>query len=108
MSDDFKERRSEYRTVIDDYFCVEFQFESVPLTYVCKVWDLSSGGISILVKQDSDLFNHLQKDAIMKMRFYSMNSSTRGEFMQSKVIHITRPAEEKYKNHYLVGLSILE
>lgn len=106
MVDDFKERRSEYRTVVDDYFCVEFQFEGAPLTFVCKVWDLSSAGISIMVKDDSDLFGHLQENEIVKMRFYSINSATRGEFMKSKIMHITRPSEEKFQNHYLVGLSI--
>ena len=60
MTDNFKERRSEPRRIIDQYYSVEFLVEDLEFAYQFKIWNKSSKGISVLVKEDSDLLNHIK------------------------------------------------
>jgi len=108
MTNNFEEKRSEPRTVIDQYYSVDFSIGNESFLYQFKIWDLSSRGICLLIKEDSPVLDHLNVGDIVKMKYYEADSSTPGEYLNTEIIHITKDEEGRFKGHYIVGISIPE
>ena len=108
MKNDFTEKRSEPRSIIDQYHSVEFSLHDCAFTYQFKIWDISSKGICVLVKEDSDLLNHVKVGDILNLKYYTTDSLKPIEYLKTKIRHITKDEEGRFKGLYLVGLSILE
>ena len=102
------ERRSEPRSIIDQYYSVEFSLRGCSFVYQFKIWNISSKGICVLVKEDSDLLNHVKVGDILNLRYYPADSSQPGELLETEIKHITKDEQGRFKGVYLVGLSILE
>jgi len=102
------ERRSEPRRIIDRYYSVEFSLPDCAFVYQFRIWDMSSKGMCVLVKEDSDLLNHMKVGDILKLKYYTTDSSKPVEFLKTQIKHITRDERGRFKGVYLVGLSILE
>ena len=108
MANKTKERRSERRNIIDQYYSVEFSIRDCPFTYQFKIWDISRKGICVLVKEDSDLLNHLTVGDILSLKYYTTNTSKPIEFLKTEIRHITKDEKGRFKGLFLVGLSIIE
>jgi len=113
MAEDFYEdnqagRRSEPRSLTDQYHCVEFQIYSIGSFYQFKIWDISNKGLCILVKENSAVLNHIKVDDVIEMKYYPTESSGVIEDIKTKIRHITKSEQGRFKGHYLVGLSILD
>ena len=108
MAKKFKERRSEPRSIIDQYYSVEFSIRDCPFTYQFKIWDISRKGICVLVKEDSDLMNYLKVADILNLKYYTTDISKPIEFLKTEIRHITKYKTGRFKGLFLVGLSILE
>jgi len=102
-----KERRSETRERVDRYFSVEFIVEGTETIYQFRIWDLSSQGMCVLVKSDSDLLKHLRVGQNWNMNYYRDGASKPADYLTTEIRHITRDESGRFKDHYLVGLSIL-
>ncbi len=102
------EKRSELRTEIDQYYSVEFSVPGATFAYQFKIWNLSSKGLCVAVKNDSDLLKHLNVGAVLNMKYYSTDSSNPMVHLKTEVKHITKNEQGQFKGHTLVGLSILE
>ena len=107
MADNLHERRSEPRSIIDRYYSVEFSLSGCSFVYQFKIWNISTKGICVLVKEDSDLLNHLKVGDILNLKYYTTDSSKPIEFLKTEIKHITRDEQGRFKGVYLVGLSIL-
>jgi len=107
MATNLKERRSEPRSVIDRYYSVEFSISDCAFVYQFKIWDMSSKGICVLVKEDSDLLNQLKVGEILNLKYYTTDSSKPIEFLKTEIKHITKDEQGRFKGVCLVGLSIL-
>ena len=107
MAKQFKERRSEPRSIIDQYYSVEFSIRDCPFTYQFKIWDISRKGICVLVKEDSDLMNYLKVADILNLKYYTTDASKPIEFLKTEIRHITKYETGRFKGLFLVGLSIL-
>ena len=107
MADNLKERRSELRSIIDQYYSVEFALSGCSFVYQFRIWNISSKGICVLVKEDSDLLNHLKVGDILNLKYYTTDSSKPIEFLKTEIKHITKDEQGRFKGVYLVGLSIL-
>jgi hypothetical protein len=103
-----EEARSEPRTIIDEYYSVEFTTSGDPLLYQFRIWDISSKGMCVLVKEDSSLVAHLKVGAVIDMRYYRPGSSTPTDYQKTEIKHITKDDSGRFKGHYLVGLYILD
>jgi hypothetical protein len=102
------ERRSEVRTLIDKYFSVEFSKKGLESLYHFKIWNISSKGMCIVVREDSDTINHLTVGDILDMKYYPIDESSPAEYSKTEITHITKDDHGRFKGHYLVGLSILK
>ncbi len=103
-----EERRSVPRRIIDQYHSVEFSIRECAYLYQFKIWDMSSKGLCVLVKEDSDLLNHLNVGEILDLKYYTTDPSRPIEHLKTQIKHITKDEQGRFKGLYLVGLSILE
>ena len=108
FKDDQDERRSEPRSIIDQYHCVEFQIFSIGSYYQFKIWDISNKGMCILVKENSAVMNYIKVDDVIEMKYYPKESSASIENIKTKIRHITKSEQGRFRGHYLIGLSILD
>jgi hypothetical protein len=102
------ERRSEVRTLIDKYFSVEFSKKGLDSLYHFKIWNISAKGMCIVVREDSDIINHLSVGDILDMKYYPVEESSPAEYSKTEITHTTKDDDGRFKGHYLVGLSILK
>ena len=105
---DWPERRSENRSMAAKYYSVQFTTKSLASFYQFKLWNISSNGLCILVKEDSEILPHLHIDDIIEMTYYLADAQGANETLQTKIRHITKSADGRFQGHYLIGLSILE
>ncbi|MCD6561398.1 MAG: hypothetical protein B1H11_06465 [Desulfobacteraceae bacterium 4484_190.1] len=102
------EKRTEPRNIIDKYYSVEFSINEVPMVYQFKIWDISSKGICILIKEDSALLEHIKIGDILELKYYTFESLKPAEYIKTEISHMTRDDSGRFQGHYLVGISILE
>jgi hypothetical protein len=107
MISDRSEKRYESRTEADHYHSVEISIPDADLIYRFRMWNLSSRGICIAVKKDSDLLKHLKVDNILNIKYYPTDSSCPTEYLKTQIKHITKDKQGRFSNHVLVGLFIL-
>ena len=108
MISDPNEKRHEPRTEVDKYYSVELSIPDASLRYQFKIWNLSSRGVCIAVKEDSDLLKHLEVGNILNMKYYPVGSPYPAERLKTEIKHITKDQQGRFRNHVLVGLFILE
>ena len=107
MSDEFVEKRSEPREIVDKFYSVEFALKGIDFVYQFKIWNMSAKGMCVLIKEDSDVLKHLKAGDIVDMKYYSSDSLAPTEHLQTEIRHITKDDEGRFKGHFLVGLFIL-
>lgn len=100
------EKRSEERKHIDQYYSVEFPVKDLGRVYQFKIWDLSSKGMCILVKDDSKVLGHLKVGEVVKMKYYHADTLSPVEHVETEVKHITKEEAGRFKGHHMIGLSI--
>jgi hypothetical protein len=101
-------RRSEPRIKSDTYSSVEFSISSLAFILQFKIWETSASGMSILVKEDSTVLDHLTIGDVLDMKYYPAESTSNPITLKTEIKHITMDVPQRIKGHYLVGLSILE
>jgi hypothetical protein len=101
------ERRVEPRLRVDRYFSVEFIVEGMESIYQFRIWDLSAQGMCVLVRKDSELLSRLKVGQTWNMKYYIDDASKPADYLATQICHITRDDSGRFKDHYLVGLSIL-
>ena len=102
------EKRSEPRRIIEEYYSVEFSISGVEMTYLFKIWNISTKGLCVLVRPDSDLLKHLRVGETIRMKFWRDDGSKQADFINTKIHHITKDDTGKFRGHCLVGLSIAQ
>lgn len=102
------ERRSETRRIVNKFYTVELVIGDLKFTYKFKIWDISSKGISLLVREDSDLLNYLKVGDILHLKYHTTGSSKPIDYLKIAVKHITKDVTGRFRGYRVVGVSILE
>ena len=102
------EKRSEPRTDLAKYHSVEINLPDLDSLYQFKIWNMSSKGMCLLVREDSDVLKHLMVGNIFDMKCYATDLSLPPENLKIQIKHITKDEQGRFKGHYLVGLLVLE
>jgi predicted Zn finger-like uncharacterized protein len=100
------ERRSETRRIINKYYTVEFSLNDLTLVCQFKIWDISSKGISLLIKKDSDILHYLKVGDILNLKYHTTNSLRPVDYLKTAIKHISKDCKERFKGYCVVGLSI--
>jgi hypothetical protein len=108
MKNDFLEKRSEPRSIIQEYYSVNLSIDKKPSVFQFLIWDMSLKGMCLLVKEDSDALKHLQVGRVFNMKYYKRDTSKPAEYLKTEIRHISKDDEGRFKGHYLVGIAILE
>ena len=88
------------------YYSVELYIDGLELAYQFKIWDMDSHAMSIIIKEDSAILNRLRPGHRFTSKYYSENRAYPLVELNTKISHITRVMEGKFKGYYIVGLSI--
>ncbi len=102
------DRRASPRTLVDRYYSVQFSIAKETPAYQFKLRDLSKGGLSIAVRRDSAILEHLKTGEIHRMRYAPLDAPGQLKDILTEIRHITLCQEGPYKDHYLVGLCVVE
>jgi hypothetical protein len=107
MPSNTTERRSEPRTIMDQFYSVEFSISDIPSLYQFKIWDISTKGMCLLVKEGSEILEKIKVGDVVEMRYYTAEASKPTEYLETEIKHITKDDKGRFKGHYLVGISLL-
>lgn len=91
----------------DEYHSVEFSIKGLELPYQVRIWDNESESMSILVREDSNVLQHLKVGDTFDTKYYSSASVYPSENMRTLIRHITKNNKGRLKGHYLIGLKII-
>jgi len=108
MEKGFEDKRSEPRTVVDQYYSVEFSVKDIDSVYQFRIWNTSAKGMCVLVKEGSALLKHLKVGEVLKMKYFKTDAPESSDTINTEIRHITKDDDGRFKGHYLIGLSILE
>ena len=103
-----KDRRSESRSLTDQYASVELSISNLAPVYMFKVRDISSSGVGILVKEDSEVLKYLKEGDVLMMTYNPLEPTEDPRQLKTEIRHVTADDEEKFKGHSVVGLSIVD
>ena len=95
------------RVATDDYYSAEFVLDGLEIPYQFKIWEKRQKGVSVLVKESSNILHLLKVGDTLNVKYYSMRSAYPSEGQKTAVRHITRNDQGRLKGHCLVGLEIL-
>jgi hypothetical protein len=101
------ERRTETRSAAERYYSVQFTTQGLASYYQFKLWNISKKGICILVKEGSDVLNHLEVGDTLEMTYYLADTQGAHENLKTQIKHITKNDNGRFQGHFMVGLSIL-
>jgi len=107
-TDDFYEKRTEPRTIIDKYYSVQFVIEPINSVYQFSLWDISTNGMCILIEEDSDVLNYLKVGDVFRMKYYPVELLGQTKLIKTEIRHITKGGKGRFKKCFKVGLAILE
>ena len=102
------ERRAETRSPSERYYSVEFTVKDLASAYQFKIWNISSQGMCILIKENSKILPYIKVGDIITMKYYLTESVGTTEDVKTEIKHITKDDQGRFKGHFLVGLAILQ
>ncbi len=99
--------KSRYRTVIDQYYSVQFSIIGLINIYQFKLRDLFSKGMCIAVKEDSAIIKYIKAGDMLNMKYCTTKSGPT-ENIKTKIKSINKIDQKRFKGHSLLWLSILD
>ncbi len=108
MTANYIEQRTEPRVELKEYHCIEVQTLKTLFLYQFKIWNISSHGMCLIIKSESGFLNNVDVGEILDAQYYPADLSWPPDILKTKIMHITKANPEKFKDHFLVGLRIVE
>jgi hypothetical protein len=101
------DRRSEDRSVAERYYSVQFTTTGLSSYYQFKLRNISAKGLCILVKEGSEVLNHLATGDTIEMTYSTADGQGDQKNIRTQIKHITKSVDGRFQGHFLVGLSII-
>lgn len=108
MTSKAEERRYQAIQQVDQYYSVEFSLSGCAFVYQFKIRKVSLKEICVLVREDSDLLNHIKVGDILNLKYYTTNSFRPVEYLKTEIRYISKNDKERLRGLCMVGLLILE
>ena len=103
-----QDRGSKPARRLGKYHSVEFSLEGFEYAHQFRIWNSEPASMFVLVKQSSVVLKRLKVGDMMKMKYYSHDSLPQAEYMDTKICHIIREDQGKFRGHCLIGLVVAE
>jgi hypothetical protein len=107
VGDNSRSRKCLQRLQRDKLYSVEFMVDGLPYLFQFKIWHMPSKQMFIIVKESSDILNRIKKGESFNMKYYS-SVLDYPIMLKTKIDYLTKEKNGRFKNHYLVGLKILQ
>lgn len=101
------ERRAEQRVSAEGFHSVEISVPELNAVYQFRLWDLSAQGLCFLVRAESPVLSFLEVGSVLPMKFYSGGIDPPQD-LRAEIRHVSPAVEGRFRNHTLVGVSILK
>lgn len=105
-SNNLVESKSESRTILDEYYSVQFSLSKMDPAYLFKLRNISGNGLCILVKQDSSAFKQLKVGDVVDMEYNPKEFSYPTKLLKTKIT--SKNCYDRFNGHSLVELSIID
>ncbi len=102
----FAGNKDESKTILDNYYSVQFTLSRMDPAYLFKLRDISNNGLCILVKQDSTVFRQLKEGDILDMEYNPTEASCPAKLLKTQIT--SKNCCDRFKGHSLVELSIID
>ncbi len=102
------DRRGAERAPEKKYYSVQFSVKDLGYFYQFKIRDVSTLGLCILVDEKSKVLKHLKVGDVLEMKYYLSDSMGSTETFKTKIRHITKDADKRFKGHYQIGLQTVD
>ncbi len=102
------ERRSETREILNQYRSIEIDLQKNLPVFQFQLRDISPCGLGIIVKEDSEVLEHLKAGQMVTIRYNPKNPHDTAYHIKTEIRHVTHVAEGRYSGHYLIGFAILK
>jgi hypothetical protein len=99
------EYRSEIKTILNEFYSVQFFLKRKGIFYQFKLRTTSSNRPCILVKKDSPVFTELQVGDILEMKYNNPESLDASRLFKTQII--SKNPHDCYTGHSIVELSII-
>ena len=103
---DLAEYRSKAKTILDEFYSVQFFLNGKGIFYQFKLRNTSSNRPCILVKKDSPVFTELQVGDILDMKYNNPESLDASRLFKTQITSIN--SHDCYTGHSMVELSIID
>ena len=103
---DMAEYRSEAKTILDEFYSVQFFLKGKGIFYQFKLRNTSSNRPCILVKKDSIVFTELQVGDILDMKYNNPESLDASRLFKTQIT--SKNSHDCYTGHSMVELSIID
>jgi hypothetical protein len=103
---DLAEYRSEAKTILDEFYSVQFFLNGKGIFYQFKLRNISSNRPCILVKKDSPVFTELQVGDILEMEYNKPESLEDSRLFKTQIT--SKNSHDFYTGHSIVELSIID
>ncbi len=107
LTDAGAERRAEARSAPETYHSAEFRIDATGCLFQSRIWNVSARGMCLLARADSEVLENLEIGKQMEVKYYPQDPSRPPETRRTRIAHVTRESEGKFKNHVLIGLQII-
>lgn len=104
--DDLAGCMDEAKTILDEFYSVQFFLSDKEVLYQFKLRNISSNGPCILVKKDSPVFTELQVGDILDMEYSKPESSGACELFKTQIT--SKNSHNCYTGHSIVELTITD
>ncbi|MBU1170531.1 MAG: hypothetical protein KKD44_13290 [Proteobacteria bacterium] len=102
----YSNQRVEKRELIKEYYSVEIHIEGSGQVNQFVIYDMSSSGLCLLVREDSLILNKIKVGKKYKMKYYPVDLLGNVEYIDTQIRHITKSKNHSLSGHYMVGLSL--
>jgi hypothetical protein len=90
------------------YYSVEFSVEGPGIPHQFKIWSIPPMNMCLLIKKDSHILRELKEGDTLNMKYYSSEPAYPPDSLETAIRQITQNEQERFKDHCLVSLEILE
>ena len=107
MMNNQKEKRSETRELLDQFYSIEFLLKETGEVYQFKLRDISAQGLGILVREDSRVLQYLKVGDTLDVQYNPPQSSDTASILETRIRHIAKKKQGTPGGHFVIGLEVI-
>ena len=93
---------------LEEFYSVEIPLDGLEFLHQFKIWNSDPETVFVVVKEESEILPCLRVGDTIKMKYYIMNPASPPKYLPTKIKHITKEDQGRFKGHVVIGLDILE